>query len=174
MGYFIESLQQLKLSLAESPASQPSVVAVDATKPFKRLTGVRAQIVSCEPINAPRRGNIALTLNVTPPPGCHWTEGADSVWQVVPGEPGAGYTIPSGQPTKGSIVEGSAVVLTLATSCEGQSAESSLQVEVLLYYCEDSGLCHMKGAVLHIPLVFSSTAGDLTATISYSPELPRD
>lgn len=50
---------------------------------------------------------------------CHWP---------LAGEPGAGYTIPSGQPTKGSIVEGSAVVLTLATSCEGQSAESSLQV----------------------------------------------
>ena len=45
-----------------------------------------------------------------------------------------------------------------------------------MYFCEDSGVCHMKGAVLDIPMLCSDTAlktGETTTTVSYSPELPK-
>ena len=50
----------------------------------------------------------------------------------------------------------------------------SCQVEVMLYFCEQSGLCHMQGAILDIPLVSSDTTGaSAAATVRYTPQLPK-
>lgn len=48
------------------------------------------------------------------------------------------------------------------------------QVEVMLYFCEQSGVCHMQGAILDIPLVSSDkTEASVAASVCYTPELPK-
>ena len=48
------------------------------------------------------------------------------------------------------------------------------QVELMLYFCEASGVCHMQGAVLNIPLKCSDTAASPALTeILYCPEVPK-
>ena len=54
--------------------------------PFKRLTGKKAQQVDCEPVTIRCGGDVRITLCISLPPGCHWTEGAPSAWQVIPRE----------------------------------------------------------------------------------------
>ena len=41
--------------------------------------------MQCDTIHVPPRGVVEIILSLTPPPGCHWTEGASSAWQVIPG-----------------------------------------------------------------------------------------
>lgn len=48
------------------------------------------------------------------------------------------------------------------------------QVELMLYFCEVSGVCHMQGAVLNIPLKCSDSAASSALTeVLYSPEVPK-
>ena len=49
-----------------------------------------------------------------------------------------------------------------------------LQLETMLYFCEESGVCHMQGAVLNVPLVCSDVSRtSVTARVSYAPQLPK-
>ena len=48
------------------------------------------------------------------------------------------------------------------------------QVELLLYFCESSGVCHMQGVILNIPLRPSDSAPNpALATLHFAPELPN-
>ena len=49
-----------------------------------------------------------------------------------------------------------------------------LQLETMLYFCEESGVCHMQGAVLNVPLICSDVSKtSVTARVSYAPQLPK-
>ena len=48
------------------------------------------------------------------------------------------------------------------------------QVEMLLYFCESAtGVCHMQGVILTIPLSPSPTSSAVETTVHYTPELPK-
>jgi len=77
-----------------------------------------------------------------------------------------------------NICRGRIKLSTLRTGkVESQSALLCLlplQVEVMLYFCEQSGVCHMQGAILDIPLVSSDkTEASVAASVRYTPELPK-
>lgn len=46
------------------------------------------------------------------------------------------------------------------------------QVEAASYFCEDSGVCHMQGAVLTVPLVCDKSCDThVTSSITYQPSI---
>ena len=47
-----------------------------------------------------------------------------------------------------------------------------LQVEAVCYFCEESGVCHMQGAVLTIPLICAeSCEAEITKSLTYQPAM---
>ena len=46
------------------------------------------------------------------------------------------------------------------------------QVEAACYFCEDSGVCHMQGAVLTVPLVVDKSCDShVISSITYQPSI---
>ncbi len=58
------------------------------------------------------------------------------------------------------------VCTCMHTSHSLASAPPSSQVEVDVYFCEESGVCHMQEAVLSVPLQASETA-QRVVTVTY-------
>jgi hypothetical protein len=158
-----KTVTQLKVQLPETSALQTKL-------PFKRLTGKRAQEVQCETVAVQAGGGVTLTLTITLPTGCDWTSGATSAWQVIPD---SGVLV-SSDPGKGVIEAGQDIHLSLATAAALEDTSPAIQVELLLYFCEPSGVCHMQGALLNIPLRPTDSAPNPSlATVHFAPELPN-
>ena len=71
----------LQLSLSFPDASPQS--SSDSSS-FQRITRKNARQVNFDPIAVLDGGVAEVAIKFAPPPGCHWTEGAPSAWQVIP------------------------------------------------------------------------------------------
>jgi hypothetical protein len=166
-------LDQRTVTQLRVKAPDVSVTRSAPAPGFKRLTGKRAQVVQCPPVTVGGGGGgeVRLTLHVTLPPSTDWTSGATSAWQVIP-EPGV---LESCHPWSGVIQPHQDISLTLVTAEGLEPTSSTVQIELLVYFCEASGVCHMQGALLAIPLVPSPSPPSTPSqvTLHYSPQLPK-
>jgi hypothetical protein len=71
----------------------------------------------------------------------------------------------------GSIVPYQSVQITIVADHPVQSGNLSFQVEAVVYFCEETGVCRVQGAVFEVPVVMSSSAGlDLSSDYTMTVE----
>jgi sugar lactone lactonase YvrE/thiol-disulfide isomerase/thioredoxin len=157
-----KTVSQLHIREAPLSVSKPSTAG-------RKRVAPRGTAIIKQPALCIKNGiEMTIQLSVQLPEGCHFTEGATSRWQIV---------VPEDSPIKilgdylGSIVPYQSVQITIVADHPVQSGNLSFQVEAVVYFCEETGVCRVQGAVFEVPVVMSSSAGlDLSSDYTMTVE----
>ncbi|EDO49186.1 predicted protein [Nematostella vectensis] len=133
---------------------------------IRRLTSIRTPVTQHPPVHVTHSQDLELRIEIALPPGCHFTEGATSRWQAYCVDQTASRledSLSGLTPRNGVFTEES---LTASTSfCYRPDLDSatSVQVEAVVYFCEEGGTCRMEGFIYDVPLIVSSSIPPSTA-----------
>ncbi|XP_077992796.1 NHL repeat-containing protein 2-like [Glandiceps talaboti] len=118
-----------------------------------RLTPLSTPITKQDTLYVCPGTTVQVQIDVQLSPDLALTPGAPTGWQLLLDSDEASALVPNSQRTRGKITNmDHQPLITLQVPEILSGSETSLKVECMLYFCEKTGNCHMKGIVFDMPV----------------------
>ena len=111
--------------------------------------------IRTEPLRLAKGKKGVLKLSLALPSGHHFTEDADSRWQVIAGE---NSPVRISEAKAAGVLKENTMIripVTLMDNAEG----GLVRVEAIAYFCEDDGPCQVSGVLFEVPIALEQTPG---------------
>ncbi|CAH1785142.1 unnamed protein product [Owenia fusiformis] len=135
-----------------------SIALSQITKP-KRITPKSARVIEMDCLAAPPGGKVVILPQISLSGDLSLTDGAPSAWLVSSEDEKMSELLAGADNTQGlflGLEDHPMVTLTFPPSWIDNSY-TELTVEYMLYYCDNIGVCKMKGIVFKQPIHITST-----------------
>ncbi|XP_070541090.1 NHL repeat-containing protein 2-like [Ptychodera flava] len=142
---------------------QPSETEVDASgsKKKKRLTPASTPVTRQDTVYVCPLSTIEVELDIELSADLALTPGAPTGWQLLLESDSASLLVPESQRVRGKINklnQQPKIKLEVPELLSG--SETSIKLECMLYFCEKTGNCHIRGVIFELPISIGEKTDD--------------